>query len=126
MARLLSIEVHAVVFAAGGGCCVAERAGSHAHEALYSAAGLGAQAVLLVAGSASLWQSGLAPDPSLGHGIAVFTGVNLVLFVANAWPSKRSDGWRLARACRKLARRVPPRQASSAAPATPRRRRSRP
>jgi Zn-dependent protease len=93
-ARLLSIRVHAVLFAAGGGCCLADDAASPAHDAAYSVAGLAAQGLVLAATTTSLLGGPASPAP-LGHGAAVFTGVNLLLIVANAWPRQGTDGHRI-------------------------------
>jgi len=101
MARLLSLEVHALLFAAAGGCCIAEEAACAKHELAYSTAGLACQFVVLVATSLMLIDALASPD--LRCGAAVFTAVNLLLIVANGWPSGGSDGHRIARALSRLA-----------------------
>ena len=93
VARLLSLEVHALLFTAGGACCIADEAASAGHEVAYSAAGVVSQTVVLVA--TSLMLLGALPSPELGYGVAVFTAVNLLLILANCWPSGGSDGHRI-------------------------------
>jgi Zn-dependent protease len=99
VARWLSLEVHGVVFTAGGGCCVAERAESPAHELAYSAAGVAGQCVLLAASAGVLlfaqpWSPGAA-TPHWHDGAAVFTAVNGLLIGFNGWPARGSDGQRM-------------------------------
>lgn len=105
MARLLSLEVHALLFAAAGGCCIAEEAVCAKHELAYSAAGLACQLVVLAATTLMLLDA--LPSPGLRDGVAVFTAVNLLLIVANCWPSAGSDGHRIARALNRLLAREP-------------------
>ena len=100
VARLLSLEVHALQFAAGGACCIADEASSAEHEVAYSAAGVVSQSVVLVA--TSLMLLGALPSPEVGCGVAVFTAVNLLLILANCWPSGGSDGHRIACAVNRL------------------------
>lgn len=98
VARWLSLEVHGVVFAAGGGCCVAERAESPAHELAYSAAGVAGQCVLLAASAGVLLAHPWSPGPATPHwhdGTAVFTAVNGLLIGVNGWPARGSDGQRM-------------------------------
>jgi Zn-dependent protease len=104
VARLLSLEVHGLLFAAGGACCIADEATSAEHEVAYSAAGVVSQMVVLVA--TSLMLLGALPSPELGYGVSVFTAVNLLLILANCWPSGGSDGHRIVRAVSRL--RAPP------------------
>ena len=106
VARLLSLEVHGLLFAAGGACCIADEAASAEHEVVYSAAGLAGQLVVLAA--TSLMLLGALPSPELGYGVAVFTAVNLLLILANCWPSGGSDGHRIVCAVNRL--RAPPQQ----------------
>lgn len=100
VARLLSLEVHGLLFAAGGACCIADEAGSAEHEVAYSAAGVVSQ--MLVLAATSLMLVGAVPAPELGYGLAVFTAVNLLLIVGNCWPSGGSDGHRIVRAVSRL------------------------
>lgn len=99
VARWLALEVHGVVFAAGGGCCVAERAESPAHEFAYSAAGVASQCVLLAASAGVLlFAQPWSPGPATPHwhdGAAVFTAVNGLLIGVNGWPARGSDGQRM-------------------------------
>lgn len=94
VARLLSIEVHGVLFAAAGGCCLTDDPSSATHELAYSTARLACQAVVLVATGFVL--VGALPSPAPDHAVAVFAGVNAVLIAANAWPVGGSDGHRIA------------------------------
>jgi hypothetical protein len=105
VARLLSMEVHALLFAAAGGCCITEQAASAKHELAYSAAGLACQLVVLVA--TTLMLLGAVPSQDLRYGAGVFTAVNLFLIIANCWPSSGSDGHRIARALNLLLARRP-------------------
>jgi Zn-dependent protease len=100
MARLLSLKVHALLFAAAGGCCIAEEAACAKHELAYSTAGLACQLVVLAA--TTLMLVGALPSPDGRYGAAVFTAVNLLLVAANCWPSAGSDGHRIARALDQL------------------------
>jgi Zn-dependent protease len=105
VARLLSIKVHGVYLAAGGGCCVTGETAHELHELLYSAGGLLAQTVLL-AGTA-LWLLNGGPDtqPMAGQAAAVFAAVNALLLTVNAWPAGGSDGERMLHALRALRQR---------------------
>ncbi|WP_128003584.1 hypothetical protein [Piscinibacter defluvii] len=93
VARVLSIEVHGLLLAAAGGCCFTEGATSAKHELAYSLAGLACQFAVLVA--TTLVLVGALPSIELRFGAAVFTGVNLLVIVANSWPSAGSDGHRV-------------------------------
>ena len=105
IARLLSLEVHGLLFAAAGGCCIAEQATCARHELAYSSAGLAVQLLLLAA--TTLLLCGSQPWPELRCGAAVFTAVNVLLIVANGWPAAGSDGHRIARAFSQLRARRP-------------------
>jgi len=105
VARLLSLEVHGLLFAAAGGCCITEETATAEHELFYSTAGLACQLVVLV--GTTLMLLGVLPLPELRYGAAVFTAVNLLLIVANCWPANGSDGHRIARAVGRLLARRP-------------------
>jgi Zn-dependent protease len=100
VARSLSIEVHGLLFAAAGGCCLTEGAASTKHELAYSLAGLVCQFAVLVA--TTLVLVGVLPSIELRFGAAVFTVVNVLLIVANSWPSPGSDGHRVVQAIKRL------------------------
>jgi hypothetical protein len=100
VARILSIEVHGLLFAAAGGCCFTEGAASAQDELAYSLAGLACQFAVLVA--TTLVLIGVLPSTELRFGAAVFTAVNLLLIFANSWPSAGSDGHRVVLAVKRL------------------------
>jgi Zn-dependent protease len=107
VAKWLAIEVHGVVFAAGGGCCITEGAQTPGGEALYSAAGLAAQLPLLACSTLCICVPSGSMDMLPGCAAAVFTAVNVFLLLVNSWPSPGSDGRRIANALAQWWQRVP-------------------
>jgi hypothetical protein len=98
-ARALGIEVHGLCFAAGGGCCLIGDTETHWHELAYSASGLVAQLVLALV----LWLWAGPPWPlTASDPTAVLAAVNALLWLVNAWPSRHSDGARIAKAWRAM------------------------
>jgi Zn-dependent protease len=101
-ARFSAVEVSGLVFAAGGGACLVGEAAGDVDDLLFSAGGLAAQAALLACSGAWLWSLGAAKWPAPDHGATVFSAVNLLLLVVNAWPGAHSDGARIVRALHRL------------------------
>jgi Zn-dependent protease len=101
-ARVLCLDLVAVVIAHVGGRCFIAKTPSPRQDLLLSAAGVLAQSAVLMATLALLWVLGTPTSLPLKCLVIVFTGGNVLVMAVNLLPSKDNDGARILNALRAL------------------------
>jgi Zn-dependent protease len=106
-ARLLSLEVTAIVIAHVGGRCFISAQPSPITDLFFSAAGVLAQFAVMVFTVSLLWIFGAPSSLPLKCVVFVLTAGNAILMIANLVPYQGNDGARIVNAICALWRRKP-------------------
>ena len=101
-AKILRLELVAVVIAHVGGRCFVAKKPSPRQDLFLSASGTLAQMAVFLATLGALSVLGAPTSLALKCVVIVFTGGNVVIMAVNLFPSKESDGARIVNALRAL------------------------